>query len=81
VRQADLQRMQLALYHSRLEGPVAAAGVALGFLNSLRRSPPLLITGLAVLLLKTPWRRLSRIPRLAWRGWKMVQFVRGWARS
>ena len=79
VAKSDLQRMELAYHYARFEGPVQLTGAFLGLLNSLRRSP-LAITGLATLLVKTPWRRLARIPKLAWRGWRVLQFVRGWMR-
>jgi hypothetical protein len=80
VSHSELQRAKLSLHYSRLQGPIEATGMVFGVLNTLRHSPPLMITGTAIVLLKTPWRRLARIPKLAWRGWKMLQFVRSLGR-
>ena len=46
IRKCDSQRVQLAEYAARFEGPLTLVGSALGCLNSLRRSP-LAITALA----------------------------------
>jgi hypothetical protein len=75
IVRAQAQRDEFARYNAQFEAPVRAAETVLGFLNILRRSP-LAITGLTALLVRTPWRRLSRIPKWAWRGWKVVKFVR-----
>jgi hypothetical protein len=79
LARADAQRAELSAYHRQFEGPVRATETVLGFANRLRRSP-LLITGLAAVLIRTPWRKLARVPRWVWRGWKTLQFVRSWAR-
>jgi hypothetical protein len=75
VAQAQAQRGELAYYHQRFEGPVHATEVALGFANNLRQSP-LFITALAAVLIRTPWRRVARVPKWVWRGWRVAQFVR-----
>lgn len=75
VARADGQRAQLSEYWRRLEPPAQLAAGVFGLVNSVRRSP-LLITGLGLLLLKTPWRRLARAPLLIWRGWSVLNFVR-----
>jgi hypothetical protein len=79
VARSDAQRAELSVRARRLEGPVYAVGSALGLLNSLRRSP-LLVTGLAAVLIRTPWRKLARWPKWVWRGWRFAQLVRGWTR-
>jgi hypothetical protein len=79
VARADAQRAQLADYYRQIEAPVRLIQAGLGFANSLRRSP-VLMAGTAAVLWRTPWRRMARVPRLLWRGWKVVQFVRGFAR-
>jgi hypothetical protein len=79
VARAEAQRFELACHYARFEGPVRLTGAVFGLMNSLRRSP-FAVTGLAAVLVKTPWRKLARIPKLAWRGWRVLQFVRGWSR-
>ena len=79
VARSDSQRAQLTYYYQQLEGPLKVTEATLGLANALRRAP-LFVTGLAAVLLRTPWRRLARIPKLAWRGWKILRFVRSWAR-
>jgi hypothetical protein len=79
VQKCDSQRVQLAGYAARCEGPLAVTGSVLGFLNSLRRSP-LAIMAMAALLAKTPWRKLAAFPKWAWRGWRVLRFFRGWLR-
>jgi hypothetical protein len=76
---AEVQRVRLAEYSAQFEGPARLTGSILGCFASLRRSP-LLVTALAALLAKTPWRKLARLPKWAWRGWRILQFFRGWAR-
>ncbi len=77
IAQADAQRAQLALYAQQFEGPVRAVGTVFGLVNSLRRSP-LAVTALAAVLMRTPWRKLARVPKLAWRSWRIWSFVRSW---
>lgn len=79
IARAEAQRAELAFYARELEGPARIAESLGGFLNSVRRSP-LLITGLAAVLIRTPWRKLARWPKWIWRGWRAAQFVRGWTR-
>lgn len=79
VARAQAQRAELARSYRQIEAPVRLAQAGLGFANSLRRSP-LFVAGAAALLLRTPWRRMARVPRLLWRGWRILQFVRGFAR-
>ena len=79
IAQCEGQRLQLAFQYARFEGPVQWTGAVLSLLNGLRRSP-WAIASLAAVLVKTPWRRLARVPKLAWRGWRVLQFVRGWMR-
>jgi hypothetical protein len=76
VARAQSQREELAYYVRQFHGPVRVVGAVYGLGQTLGRSP-LLITGLAALLMKTPWRRLARVPRWAWRGWKILQLFRG----
>ena len=76
---SDTQRAELASYHARFEGPIRATSAVLGLASSLGRSP-LAIAGLAALLMKTPWRKLARVPKLAWRGWTLWKFARTWIR-
>jgi hypothetical protein len=77
VARANAQRLQLAEYVRQFEGPVHLAEGMVGLANSVRRSP-LLLTGLALVLLRTPWRKFARIPKLAWGAWRIWQFVRQW---
>ena len=77
IAQAQGQRARLSSYCRQFEGPIQLTQSVAGLIGTLSRSP-LAITGLAALLLKTPWRKLARIPKLTWRGWKIMQFVRGW---
>jgi len=77
LARAEAQRSELGFYYTQFERPVRQTEAVGGFLNSLRRSP-VVLTALAALLLRTPWRKLARIPKLAWRGWTIVQFLRGW---
>jgi len=79
VRQSEAERVRLAEYASHFEGPARVTGSVLGFLSSLRRSP-LLVTVVAALMVKTPWRKLARLPKWAWRTWRVLQFFRAWAR-
>jgi len=78
VAQAQEQRRELSLYHQQFEAPVRAAEAVFGLFHSLRHSP-LFVTGLAIALVRTPWRKLARIPKWAWRGWRVFQFMRNWA--
>ena len=78
VARAEEQRAQLSYYYGQFNGPVILIERATRFVSSLSRSP-LAVTGLTVALLKTPWRRLSRWPKLIWRGWSLYRFIRGWA--
>jgi hypothetical protein len=78
IARAAAQRAALHQYHRVFEGPVRAAELMLGFGNTLRRSP-LFVTALAAVLVRTPWRRLARLPKWVWRGWRALQFVRSWA--
>jgi hypothetical protein len=78
LARSDEQRAQLSFYFHQFDRPVLAAQSGIALARSVWRSP-LLITGLTLALTKTPWRRLARIPRWVWRGWKTYQFVRGWA--
>jgi len=75
LARADAQRAALGYYYQQFERPVRQAETAVGLANSLRRSP-LFLTGLAAVLLRTPWRKLARVPKFAWRGWRVLQFVR-----
>ena len=77
VARSDLRRVELTEYYRRWSRPVQAGTSALGLINSLRRSP-LFVTAAVAILLKTPWRRLARMPKLVWRGWRVFQFLRGW---
>jgi len=77
IAQAEAQRVRLSEYCAQFEGPIHLTESVAGLMGTLARSP-LAITGLAAVLLKTPWRRLARFPKLAWRGWKVFQFLRGW---
>lgn len=79
VAQAEAQREQLSRYCQQLEPPIRLVENGYRFAKSLRRSP-LLVAGLAALLLKSPWRKLARIPKFAWSGWKALQIARQWAR-
>jgi hypothetical protein len=79
VALADTQRVELSEHYRRLERPVAVAEGVIGLARKVSKSP-LFITALAAGLVRTPWRRLARVPKLAWRGWKILQFVRRWAR-
>ena len=79
LARVEAQRLELSVFHRQFEGPVRAIEMVLGFVNSLRRSP-LVITGLVAVLIRTPWRKLARVPRWVWRVWKAFQFVRSWAR-
>jgi len=79
VARSAAQRVELTMAAQRLQGPVYLLGSVLGLLNSLRRSP-LAVTGLAAVLLRTPWRKLARWPKWLWRGWRFAQLARGWAR-
>jgi hypothetical protein len=75
VARAELQRARLAREYQRFDGPVRIAGAAFTFASALGRSP-LALTATAALLAKTPWRKLARLPKLAWRGWKIIRLVR-----
>lgn len=75
---AELQRARLASYHAQIERPIEFMEMTWSCVSSLRRSP-LVLTGMAALLMKTPWRRVARFPKLAWRGWRIYRFVRNWA--
>jgi hypothetical protein len=77
VAQADAQRIELSRFYERFAGPAQAAQTVLGFVGSLRRSPWFII-GLTALLIRTPWRKLARFPKWAWRGWKMLRFAQSW---
>ena len=83
IARSDALRGELSQSYQRIyrqfETPVRAAGVLAGFVASLRQSP-LLVTGVGLVLMKTPWRRLARLPLLVWQGWKILRFLRGLAR-
>jgi len=79
VARSDMHRLELTQFYRRFAGPVHVGTSAIGLLDSLRRSP-LFVTAAVAILLKTPWRRLARLPKLAWRGWRVLQFLRGWTR-
>lgn len=77
---SEAQRVLLAKYHARIGKPLELVEMALGAVTLLRRSP-LMVTGVAALLTKTPWRKLAHFPKLAWRGWKIIQFVKNWTQK
>lgn len=77
IARSEEQRRMLSFYCRQFEGPVRLGESAFGFAKTLGRSP-LFITALAAGLMKTPWRRLARWPKLAWKAWKIFRFVRGW---
>ena len=72
---SELQRQQLADCCRRFDRPLKLAESVGGFVRAIRRSP-LFISALAFALMKTPWRKLARIPKLVWRCWKLLQFIR-----
>jgi hypothetical protein len=79
VARSDLCRAELGEYCRRLTGPIQVTTSTFGLLNTLRRSP-LFVTAAVAVLMRTPWRRLARVPKLAWHGWRILQFFRGWRR-
>ena len=70
ARSAD-QRKELALIFNRLERPVQMGEQIIRFFKK-----PLVITGLAALLLKTRWKRFAKWPGLLWRGWQFFNVFR-----
>jgi hypothetical protein len=79
VARAETDRVRLAYYYRQIQAPVRLMQTGWGVASNLRRSP-LLVTAVAALLIRSPWRRAARLPKLVWRGWQVLQFVRGWAR-
>ena len=77
VERSEAQRVELAIHYQRLKGPLVLTENGLRLARSLARSP-LAVTGLALALMKTPWRKLAPLPRMAWRGWKIYRFVKEW---
>ena len=71
VARGALQRQEIALAYDRLERPVRLGEQLLRFFKK-----PLVITGLAALLLKTPWKRFAKWPGLLWRGWQLMSIFR-----
>lgn len=76
IARAEVQRRQLASYHRHVVAPVQLTGSVVGLVSSLRHSP-LFIAAVAAILLRTRWGKLALVPKLAWRGWKILRFVRG----
>jgi hypothetical protein len=75
IARSEQQRRQLAAYHRQVVAPVQVTTSVFGLMNSLRRSP-LFITAVAAILLRTRWGKLALVPKFAWRGWKVLRFVR-----
>jgi len=65
------QRMELGRIQARLERPVQICEQTFRILRK-----PLVITGLAALLIKTPWKRFAKWPGLLWRGWQLLNICR-----
>lgn len=79
IARAEAQRVEIGYQTQRLCAPLRMAETAFNTVNTVRRSP-LLMTGIGLLLLKTPWRRLAIVPKVAWRGWQVLQFARRFLR-
>jgi len=77
VAQCATQRAALGAQYQQFQRPARLAQSTLGLWNTIRRSP-LFLTAAAALLVRTPWRKMARFPKLAWRGWKIFQFARSW---
>lgn len=71
IARGEAQREELALVYARLERPVRIGEQMITFLKK-----PLVITGLAALLLKTPWKRFAKWPGLLWRTWQFLGIFR-----
>jgi hypothetical protein len=71
VARGALQRDEMATAFTRLERPVRLGEQLLRFVKK-----PLVITGLAALLLKTPWKRFAKWPGFLWRAWQFMSIFR-----
>jgi hypothetical protein len=71
IARSARQRAELAVACARLERPVRIGEQLLHFFRK-----PLVITGLAALLLKTPWKRFAKWPGLLWRAWQFLGIFR-----
>jgi hypothetical protein len=71
VARSERQREEIGVAFTRLEQPVRIGEQLLRFFRK-----PLVITGLAALLLKTRWKRLAKWPGLLWRAWQFLGIFR-----
>jgi len=71
VARCARQREDIGVAFTRLEQPVRIGEQLLRFFKK-----PLVITGLAAILLKTPWKRFARWPGLLWRAWQFLGIFR-----
>ena len=75
IARAAAQREQLALCADALSKPLLIAEQAGRFLR-IFTSSPIVLAGLSTVLLKTPWRRVAKVPAWLWSGWKIFRTVR-----
>jgi len=77
VARAAAQRDRLSALHQQCARPIRLAEHGLQVMRSITRSP-LIVAGASAVLMRTPWKKLSRAPRWAWSAWRVAKAVRGW---
>jgi len=71
VARTAIERAQLAAIYTQIERPVRLGENIFRFFRK-----PLVLTGVAALLLKTPWKRYAKLPAFLWRVWQFTKIFR-----
>jgi hypothetical protein len=72
-RSADHRRV-LSAVARHYQQPIETGGKILGMLRYFKS--PVVLSALGTILVRTKWRRFSKVPRWAWSGWKLFQVGR-----
>lgn len=70
VGDAASQRVNLAAICQAWGRPVRVASQVNAFVRN-----PLVLAGLGLIMAKMPWRRLLKVSRFAYKGWKVMKIV------